>query len=52
MRAVEGIISNALGDMMHFIVNGMLPWAWENKFWIIALIPVLAIIAIAKWMWD
>jgi hypothetical protein len=52
MRVVEGVFSDVLGQMSNFIMHSILPWAWDNKFWIMALIPVIALIAIAKWMWD
>jgi hypothetical protein len=51
MRVVEGIISDALGPITDFS-NKILPWMWENKMWLIALIPVIAVIAIAKYIHD
>jgi hypothetical protein len=51
MRVVEGIISDALGDLSEF-ANNLLPWMWENKFWFFAIIPIIALLIIAKWMWD
>lgn len=51
MRVVEGVISDALGPMTD-ILNNLLPWMWENKMWLIALIPVIAVIAIVKFIHD
>ena len=52
MKVVEGVISDVLGTMTDFLLNGLLPWAWDNKFWFISLIPVMLVIVIAKYLWD
>jgi hypothetical protein len=49
---MERVINNILGSMGGFLTQTVLPWAWENKFWLAAFIPLIVIIAIAKWMWD
>ena len=52
MDAVGDIISTVVDWTGNFLVHTLAPLAWENKFWIAAALPVIVIIAIAKWMWD
>jgi len=51
MRVVDGIINDVLGQISHIISN-LFPWLWDNKFWIFALIPVIVVIIIVKYIWD
>ncbi|GAB4333003.1 MAG: hypothetical protein Kow0099_04810 [Candidatus Abyssubacteria bacterium] len=49
---MERIIGDMVDSMGGVFAQTILPWAWEHKFWLAAFIPLLVIIAIAKWMWD
>jgi hypothetical protein len=52
MNAISRIVTDLLNQVAGLFLNTLLPWAWDNKFWVATLIPLIVVIAIAKWMWD
>ena len=50
-----GAIDNILGDIVDwtgtFLVHTLAPWAWDHKFWFAAILPLIVVVAIVKWMW-
>jgi len=50
------VITNILGDIVsataNFVVHTLGPWAWDHAMWIAVVVPLIVILAIAKWMWD
>lgn len=52
MDYVYGLLTDAIGWMSHFAIHTLPVWAWENKFWLIVLIPVVGAIALVKYLWE
>ncbi len=52
MKFIEGLLGDAVGWTSNFFLHTFMPWAWDNKMWFAVFIPIIALIAIAKWMWD
>jgi hypothetical protein len=50
MNAIDNIFSDIVGSLSTFVLQTLLPWAWEHKMWLAALIPFAVVIAIAKWI--
>ncbi|UCD56334.1 MAG: hypothetical protein JSV16_10910 [Candidatus Hydrogenedentota bacterium] len=50
MNSIDGILSDMVGWMSDFFVHTLLPWAWENKFWIAVALPFIVLIAVARWI--
>ena len=50
METVDNIVSGAIQWFISFVGNSLLPWAWENKAWLIAALPIVILITLAKWI--
>ncbi|MBI4831780.1 MAG: hypothetical protein HY801_09555 [Candidatus Lindowbacteria bacterium] len=50
MGAIENIFGDVVGAVSGFLVHTFVPWAWDHKMWIAALIPFIVVIAIVKWI--
>jgi hypothetical protein len=49
---MQARITDFISSLSHFLVETLPVWAWENKFWLIVLIPLIGAIALVKFLWD
>jgi hypothetical protein len=52
MNAIIRTVTDLLSQVAGFFLNAFLPWAWDHKFWFATVVPLIVIVAIAKWIWD
>ena len=50
MGSIDDILSRAIQWFINFVGNSLLPWAWDNKAWLIVALPIVILITIAKWI--
>jgi hypothetical protein len=52
MNYLEGLVADVISWLSHFLVHTLPTWAWENKLWLIVLIPLVGAIVLVKFLWD
>jgi hypothetical protein len=50
MDFLYSTLSGAVGWFIHFLAYSLAPWAWDNKGWLVAAIPLVVLITLAKWI--
>lgn len=52
MNAIDHMLGGIVSATVNFFVHTLAPWAWDHAMWIAVVVPLIVILAIAKWMWD
>ncbi len=50
MGFIENIANSIIDWAFPFLTGTFLPWLWDHRLWIAALIPLAVVISIAKWI--
>jgi hypothetical protein len=52
MKFIDNLPGDAIAWGTDSLVHTLPMWAWEHKLWLIAMIPVVGVIVLAKYLWD
>ncbi len=52
MNKITGFLYELIDMATEFFVHTLPPFLWEHKMWVIALLPVVGVYALYKYLWP